>query len=77
MIKLLQVMQGLVTIKHFDVMTLRRSESADCPAQVNEVRLYGRVYRVHPDFAWQTIRLARVARTARGYDVRPVIASAS
>jgi len=40
---------------------------------MHEVRLDRVRERVHPDFLWKPVSFARVARAARGDDVRPVV----
>src|SRR4051812_26083146 len=42
---------------------------------MNEVRLDRHMHRMHSDFHRKMICLARVARTARGHDVGPLIGS--
>lgn len=72
-LEILEVMQRLFTIEQLDVTRLSRSETTNGPAEMNEVRFHWGVHGVHSDLARQTVRLARVARTARRDDVRPVV----
>src|SRR5450756_2305863 len=66
-------MQRLLTIEDSDVLRLGRRQSPDGPAQMHEVRLHRRVYRMHPDLARQAVRFPGVAGAARGDDVGPVV----
>src|SRR5881409_1721765 len=75
LLEILEMVQRLLSIEEADVLRLGGSESAHCPAEVHEVRLDRRVHRVHADLAGQVVRLLRVARAARGYDIRPVVRS--
>src|SRR5688572_9806757 len=76
-LQLLEMVERLFAVEELDVLRLGRGEPSDRPAQVHEVRLDGRMHRVHADLARQVVRLSRVARTARRYDVGPVVGAAA
>jgi len=67
------VVEYLAPIKRLDVPRLRGRETSHGPAEMHEVRLDRVRERVHPDFLWKPVSFARVARAARGDDVRPVV----
>src|SRR5580692_10764261 len=71
------LMQYLGAVEHLDVLRLRRREAADGPREVNEVRFHRLVQQVHAAFVGKMVRLFRVARTARGDDVRPRVEAAA
>ena len=73
--ELLDLMQDLGTVEESDVPSLGRGQAANGPAQVHEVGLDRVRHRVHSDLARQAVRLPRVTRAARGYDVAPVVRS--
>ena len=76
-LEILEVVQGLFTVEDPDVLRLGRRQTTDRPAQMHEVRLDRWMQRVHPDLAWQVVRLPGVAGAAGGYDVRPVVHTAA
>ena len=76
-LELFEVVQDFATVERLDVARLRRRESPNSPAQVHEVRLDRMRERVHPDLFRKPVALARVARAARGDDVRPVVRAAA
>ena len=75
MLQILEMVQCLFAVEQSDVSRLRRRQSSDCPAQVNEMRLDGRVERMHSDFTRKAVRFARIARAARSHNVRPLVRS--
>lgn len=77
MLEVFEVVERLFAVEQLDVSRLRRRQSPHRPAQMHEVRLDWRVHRVHADLARKAIGLSRVARAARGDDVRPVIRTAA
>ena len=76
-VPVLEIVQRLLTVEHPDVLRLSRSKLSHRPRQVNEVRLNRRVHRMHSNLARQTVRLPRIAGTARSHDVRPFIGAAA
>jgi len=77
MFELLQMVKHLAAVERLDVPRLRRRETPNRPAEMHEVRLHRMRERVHPDLLWKPVSFARVARTARGDDVRPVVRPAA
>ena len=77
MLQILEMVQRLLSVEHSDVASLSRSQPANRPAQMHEVRLHRRMHRMHADLVGQTVRLPRVARAARGHDVGPFVRSAA
>ena len=75
--QILEMVQCLFAVEQPDVSRLCRRQATHRPAQVNKVRLDRSVDRMHSDFTRQTVRLARIARAARGHDVRPLVRSAT
>ena len=76
-LEVLEVVECLFPVEQPDVLGLGCCKSADGPAQMNEVRLDGRVHRVHPDLARKVVRLPGVAGAAGGHDVGPVVGAAA
>ena len=76
-LEILEMMERFFAVEDPDVLRLRRRQSAHRPAQMNEVRLDRGVHRVHADLAREIVCLLRVAGTARGHDVGPVVGAAA
>src|SRR6266487_4862681 len=75
MFEILEMVQCLFAVEQPDVPRLRRRQSTNCPAQMNEVRLDGRIDRMHTDFTRETVRLPGVTRAARSHNIRPLVRS--
>ena len=75
--EIFQVVQRLFSVEKTDVTSLSRRQTPYRPAEVDEMRLYRCVHRMHPDLIRQTVRLARIAGAARGDDVGPLVGSAA
>jgi len=75
MLQIFEVMQSLFSVEEADVASLGWRKTPNRPAQMNEVRLYRRVHRVHSNFTRQAVGFASVARAARRYDVGPLVRS--
>ena len=76
-LEILQVMEGLFAVEDPDVLCLRRRQSPDGPAQVDEVRLDWRVHRMHSDLVRQVVRFPGVAGAAGRDDVGPIVRAAA
>src|SRR5678815_2755168 len=77
MLEIFEMVERLFAVKKLDVARLRRSEPSHRPAEMNEVWLNRRMHRVHPNFTRQAVGLARIAGTARGDHVRPLVRAAA
>ena len=75
MFQILEMVQSLFAVEQLDVPRLCRRQSSHRPAQMNEMRLDGRVDRMHSDFTRKAIRFTRIARAARRHNVRPLVRS--
>jgi len=74
-LEILEMVQCLFAVEQPDVSRLRRRQSSHRPAQMNEMRLDGRVERMHTDFTRKAVRFARIARAACSHNVRPFVRS--
>ena len=71
----LQLMQHLIAVERADVARLNRREAPNGPTEMHEVRLDRMREGMHSDFFGETVPFARVARAARGDNVRPIVRS--
>ena len=72
-----QLMQGVGTVEHPDVLSLNRREAAHGPAQVNEVGLRRFMQGEHATLSWEAVPLSRVAGRAGSDDIPPRIGTAT
>jgi len=77
MLELLEMMEHFAAVERLDVSRLRRRETPNRPAEMHEVRLDRMRQRMHTDLFRKAIAFARVARAARGHDVRPLVRTAT
>jgi len=72
-LEILEMMERLFAVEDPNVLRLGRRQTPDGPAQVHEVWLHRGVKGMHSDLAWEVVRLPRVAGTAGGDDVGPIV----